>query len=582
MRASGGVATGLALPTVLSVILASAAATAVLAQDFEHVAPRLPATAPPLAVQTPAEAPPASEDQTVLIPELKGIVFVGEPADVRARGAVETPPDGVSAAGLPLLAEDSAFLAAAQASVGRPLTRADLEALIALVRDRYRAAGHPFMDVTAPPQNVQNGVVRIVVVEYRLDQIEISGNRHFSDETILRLGGLESGDLLTLPRLREALDDYNRNPFLSVSAVARPGQTIGLTDIALKVEDRTPVRVYAGYDNQGAPSLGRDEWYAGFNLGNLFGQAQVLSYQYTRSFSGRYESHSLSDVIPINSDARLWLFGAYATQRPEIGDGTIFNSDGKTAQVSARLIHDLGRNSALTQSLQLGFDYKRTDNDLEFLGFTVLDSSVEIIQIPIFYTLAAPDRHGQTVLENMTVISPGGLSDHNTDAALRQLVPFADANYAYDRLSVTRTTVLSRGMTWIVRGMSQYASGNLPYSEQIGGGGFGGVRGYDPNVALGSQGVVLSTEVRSGAFGVLPRIDDRMQLGLFVDYAWLSQPDPFPDLPESATLASVGFNVHYSVDRRFDIQMEVGSQLRRAPGANKHDTQIAVTATFSF
>jgi hemolysin activation/secretion protein len=565
-----------------SVLLVSTAPTAVLAQDFEHVAPKLPSSIQPPPVEAPVEVAPASQDQTVLIPELKGVVFVGEPGALQPAGLGETSaPGGVSAPGLPLL-QDPEFLARVRTRVGRPLTRADLDALIGLTRDWYRSAGHPFMEVTAPPQNVQSGVMQIVVTEYRLDQVEISGARHFSDATILRMGGLKSGDLLTLPRLREALDDYNRNPFMSVSAVAKPGGTTGLTDIALKVEDRTPFRVYAGYDNQGAPSLGRDEWYAGFNIGNLFGQAQVLSYQYTRSFSGRYESHSLSDVIPINSDARLWLFGAYATQRPEIGNGTIFASEGQTSQVSVRLIRDLPCASALTQSLQLGFDYKRTDNDLEFLGFTVLDSSVEIIQIPLVYTLAAPDRHGQTVLENTTVISPGGFSDHNTDAALGQLVPFADANYAYNRLSVTRTTLLPRDMTWVVRGMGQIASGNLPYSEQVGGGGLGGVRGYDPNVALGSQGAVFSTEVRTRAFGILPRLDDQMQLGLFLDYAWLSQPDPFPDLPESATLASVGFNIHYNIDRRFDIQMEVGSQLRRAPGANKHDTQIAVVATFSF
>ena len=563
-------------------LLISALATQVEAQDFEHVAPKLPPVVQPAPIETPPEVTPASRDQTVLMPELKGVVFVSEAGAVQTAGLGEAAaPGGVSSHGLPLL-DDPDFVARARTWVGRPLTRAGLDGLIGLVRDWYRKAGHPFMDVTAPPQNVQGGVIQIVVTEYRLDQVEVSGNRHFSDDLILRMGGLKSGDLLTLPRLREALDDYNRNPFMSVSAVAKPGDITGRTDIELKVEDRTPVRVYAGYDNQGAPSLGRDEWNVGFNLGNLFGQAQVLSYQYTRSFSGRYESHSLSDVIPLHSDARLWLFGAYATQRPEIGDGTIFNSEGKTSQISARYIRDLPRASALTQSLQLGFDYKRTDNDLEFLGFTVLDSAVEIIQIPLVYTLAAPDKHGQTVLENMTVISPGGLSDHNNDASMSQLVPFADANYGYDRLSITRTTLLPSEMTWIVRGMAQIASSNLPYSEQIGGGGIGGVRGYDPNVALGSEGVVLSTEVRSRAFGVLPGVNDEMQLGLFVDYAHLSQPEPFPDLPPGATLASVGFNVHYSIDRHFDVQMEVGSQLRRAPGADKHDNQIAVVATISF
>lgn len=550
------------------------------AQDFEHVAPKLPSVAPPPKVAAPAETTPASQDRTLLIPDLKGVVFVGALSAVQTAGlGPEAAPGGVTAQDLPLL-NDPEFLARVKTYVGRPLTRADLDAVVRLARAQYRLAGHPFMDVTTPPQNVQRGVVQVVVTEYRLDQIEISGNRHFSDGLIRRLGGLESGELLTLPRLREALDDYNRNPFMAVSAVAKPGQVTGQTDIALQVEDRAPYRIYAGYDNQGARTLGRDEWYAGFNLGNLWGQGHILSYQYTRSVSGRYTSHSLSDVIPIDRDNRLWVFGAYATQRPDIG--SVFDSEGHTSQVSARYIRDLPRFSALTQSLQLGVDYKRTDNDLEFLGFRLLDTSVVVAQIPITYTLSAPDRHGQTVVENLLVVSPGDITRYNDDASFRQLVPYADANYYYDRLSVTRTTLLPREMTWIVRGMVQSASDNLPYSEQVGGGGVGAVRGYDPNVALGSQGVLASTELRFKAFGVLPGVDDRLQLGLFVDYADLSQRHPFPDLPDGATLASVGFNLHYDINRYFNLQLEVGSQLRRAPGADDRKTQVALITTLSF
>jgi hemolysin activation/secretion protein len=561
-------------------LLGSAIPALSLAQDFERVTPKLPTAGPPPDVPTPVEAEPVSRDQTVLVPELKGVVFVDAPGAVQTSGlGPETVPDGVAVQGFPLL-QDPAFLARVKALVGKPLTRADLDALVRLVRAQYRLSGHPFMDVVAPPQNVQRGVVQIVVTEYRLGQVEVTGNQHFSDSLILRLGGLRTGEVLSLPRLREALDDYNRNPFLAVSAVAEPGATTGQTDVVLHVEDRAPYRAYAGYDNQGARTLGRDEWYAGFNLGNLWGQGHILSYQYTRSFSGRYTSNSISDVIPIDRDNRIWVFGAYATQRPDIGD--LFDSKGHSSQVSARYIRDLPRFSPMTQSLQIGVDYKRTDNDLEFLGFRLLETAVVIVQIPITYTLSAADRHGQTVVENLLVVSPGDITRYNDDASFRMLVPYGDANYYYDRLSVTRTTLLPREMTWIVRGMVQGASDNLPFSEQISAGGIGAVRGYDPNIVLGSQGVVLSTELRTKSFGVLPQIDDRMQLGLFLDYADVSQRTPFPDLPDGATLASVGFNVHYDINRYFNLQLEVGSQLRRAPGADDRDTRVAVITTLSF
>ncbi|WP_204310334.1 POTRA domain-containing protein, partial [Enterobacter cloacae] len=64
--------------------------------------------------------------------------------------------------------------------LGRPLTRAGLNAIARLVRDAYRAAEQPFLEVSVPPQNVQSGVVQFVVTPYRVGEIRVTGNKHFS------------------------------------------------------------------------------------------------------------------------------------------------------------------------------------------------------------------------------------------------------------------------------------------------------------------------------------------------------------------------------------------------------------------
>jgi len=190
---------------------------------------------------------------------LRGLVFVNgagalQPAGISPEGAG----NGVDVRQLPLLATPG-FDAAVRPYLGRPLTRGDLDAIVRIVQNAYRTSEHPFVDVGAPPQNVQSGVVQIVVTEYRVGAIEVTGNRHFSTRLIQGMSDLKSGDVLTLPRLRGALDDYNQNPFLTVDGVVRPGQSTGTTDLVLEAHDRLPVRVYAGYDNQGVPTLGRDE-----------------------------------------------------------------------------------------------------------------------------------------------------------------------------------------------------------------------------------------------------------------------------------------------------------------------------------
>lgn len=556
------------------------------AQDFERVAPKLPPQPQVPQLPVPQSSPLESGGQTVLVPNLTGLVFVPDMDSLQASGvAPQAVPGGLVVRDLPPLA-DPAFVAKVRAYLGRPLTQADLDAIGRLVSDTYRTNERPFVAVTVPPQNVSNGVIQVVVTEYRAGEITVTGNKHFSTGLVRRLGGLESGDLLTLPRLREALNGYNQNPFLTVSAIAKPGSATGLTDVELQASDRLPLRVYGGYDNQGVPTLDRNEWYVGFNWGNVFGTGGILSYQFTRAFNGRYQSHSASYVAPIDADDRILLFGAYASEKPFIDE--LFESKGHSEQASLRWAHDFTSGGTIRQGLQLGFDFKRTNNNLEFFGFRIFDSAVDIVQLPVIYTASIPDRHGETAIQNLLVLSPGGITSDNTDAAVQAIVPGADANYIYERFAVTRTTRMPLGMDWVLRGMFQIASGNLPYSEQIGGGGVGSVRGYDTNTALGSEGLVLSSELRFPAFSVLGgksgkgAISDEMQVGIFVDYAYLDQPPPIPDRRNNVDLASVGFNVHYLVGRYIDVQLDVGWQLIRPPTQLRKDTKAALVATVSF
>lgn len=551
------------------------------AQDFRRVVPKLPPATPPAPVTAPDEAARISNDQSILVPELKAVVFVNGMGAVQPDGiAPADVPGGVAVRDLPLIA-GADFAARVQPYIGQPLTRAGLEAIAQLARDAYRGAEQPFMEVNVPPQNVQSGVIQFVVTPYHVGAVKVAGNRHFSTRLIEGMGDLKPGQPLDLRRMRKALDDYNQNPFLTINAIASPGDATGATDITLEAKDRLPVRAYAGYDNQGTPLLGRDEWYVGFNWGNVLGSGMILSYQFTRSFEGHYTSHSASNVIPLGPDDRILLFGAYATQRPDLGN--IFDSKGHSSQISGRWAHDLPGTDKIRHNLQIGIDYKRTDNNLDFLGFRVLDTAVEVFQIPLTYSGTFIDNGGRTVVEANLIYSPGNVTPHNDDASLNQLVPFSNSTYGYLRISATRTTFLPKEFSWVVRGMFQGATGNLPYSEQMGGGGIGSVRGYDPNTAMGSEGLILSSEIRTPAFSLLgDKVDDHLQFGIFADYARLWQRKPYPDLPHADEIASVGVNANYTVNRYLDLQVQVGQQLMRAPFATDKKMRASVIATVGF
>jgi len=573
-------------------VLAAMLPVSARAQDYERIAPHEPSASPAPALAPPAAARPAPASRAAVIPRLNGLVFVSGMEEVRTGGlpAKGAGPVGIVTADVPALA-DPGFVAQMRRYIGRPLSLADLQDITAATTDWLRAHSRPFVSVTVPPQNVTSGVVQIVVSEYRVGTVQVAGNRWFSSDLLTAESGIRPGQTLNLDDLEADLAWLNGNPFRTVNTIFKPGQQPGTTDVLLQTQDRPPFRVYGTYDNQGAPTLGRDEWGAGAIWGNVAGLDQTLAYQLTRSFSGRYTAHALSWTAPLPWRDKLLVFGSYATESPDAGP--FFDETGHSGQASLRYVHnlpsvDLGGGLTLRQDFQLGYDFKSTNNDLEFGGIKVFSSDVEISQFPIIYDATLADPYGQTTFQNQLVVSPGGMTGANSDSAFSAVVPGATASYVYDKAGVTRTTFLPDGFSWTVRALAQLANRNLMYSEQLGLGGMDSVRGYDTDAAIGSRGVILSQEVRAPAFslgdmlGLKMPVKDREQLGLFWDYGHVSQVEDIPGEVNSADLSSVGLDLHTSIGDNLDLSFDTGYKLNEVPGVDGRGGFADVALTVGF
>jgi hemolysin activation/secretion protein len=544
------------------------------AQAYHRIAPNLPAGQAAASIAVPPAPRPVPASDQVILAALKGVAFVSGPAQLVKAGLPVTAagPSGITAPGLPLL-DQPEFRRQIAPFIGRPLTLAALNRIASLALAWYRAHRQPFVDITIPPQNINTGVVQIVVTEYRIGRIKVTGNRWFSRTSIRAASGLAPGQIVTLDALENDLSWLNQNPFRHVNAVFQPGAEPGTTNVDLETRDRLPLRAYAGYDNEGVTSLGRNEWNAGVNWGNAFGLGQILSYQYTRSFNGRFTGNSISDTIPLPWRDKLLIFGSYEREVPEIAYG--FNETGHSGQASIRYVRTLPNLPWLIQDLQIGYDFKTTNSNLEFGGIGVFQSQAQINQFPLIYDATETDRFGQTAIENKLTLSPGGMTADNNSAAFQAIVPGAAAHYAYDRFGLTRVTGLPAGFSWVARFLIQRSNHNLLDSEELSGGGPGSVAGYPTDTALGSEGELIAQDLRAPAFsparllGLPLPPEDQAQIGLFWNYADLYQVHPIPDLPNRVDLASAGLDLHYQAGRYVDLQFDMGWQLRKAPGTSK-------------
>ncbi|MGX1197342.1 hemolysin activation/secretion protein [Parvibaculum sp. MBR-TMA-1.3b-4.2] len=586
------------VPAVLGLTLGLALApTLAFAQDFERVAPQEPPAGEEggLELPSPPEAAPETGADKAILPELKGIV-------------VRTAPGAVAKAGVPTKGVDVSALSGADAAaldkvlqpfIGQPLRQRDLAAISRAVIAAFRSEGKPLVDVTFPPQDVTSGTVQLLVMEFHLGKIGVSGNKWF-DASQYRDGlAQKQGKPIDVDRLKRGLSQLNANPFRQVSAVLKPGASLGETDIGLQVRDRFPLRVYVSYDNTGLRATGRDRWSAGFNWGNAFWAGHRLSYQFTTSGDllksrdrgpglpddPRFMAHALTYTVPLPWLDTLEVFGSYDRQVPDIGP--FFGQVGESWQASLRYRHDLPSLDWVNQSVMAGFDYKSSNNDLAFGGVQIFASRTEVDQFLLGYDLTAADDWGQTSFNNTLYLSPGGMSSDNTDSAYAAAGQAdADAHYVYNSATVTRVTGLPKGASWVVRLKGQVADGNLPASEKLGAGGTDSVRGYEVRALNRSEGLLLSNELRSPSFRLLGRavngIEDQGQLVAFWDYAWLVDADEVAGTSQQAAIQGAGVGARYVLDRYLSMRFDMGWQLRRLPGASERGARGAISITLSY
>lgn len=534
------------------------------------------ATKPAEAKTTPADVP--ADDAGIGI-MLRGIVLVSALPQVSPGGAPAT--DGVSVEGLPLIDNDD-FRAQLAPFLGKPISMDLVQTISAEALRYYAKHDRPVVFITSPEQDVTNGVVQFVVTEARVGQIRVAGNEHFKSS--LFKTRLAPGDPILMSRLEGDAAFYGRNPFRYVIAELAPGEETGETDITLRVRDEFPLRVYTGYDDSGVESTGENRLFTGLNYGNLFGLGQEISYQFTSSDDfDQLLAHSAAWMIPLPWMNLLEFSGVYAESRPEMADG--FDLTGESWQVGTRYIIPLPKIDRLKHEVAIGYDFKFTNNNLQFGGVEIFDTPVEISQFSLSYSASLPDKFGQTALDLSGFWSPGEMSGDNTDRSFEATRIGSDSEYFYGTIGMDRVTRLPLDFTLTSFANVQFSGGNLQGTEQFLLGGYSTVRGYDELVASGDSGFLIRNEIYTPALSLLQLIGakkstDILQFLAFHDFGVAEVADPLPGEGKNVELQSVGAGLRWQIEKNLAIRFDYGWQLEDLGLADSSRAHLGVTATF--
>ena len=461
---------------------------------------------------------------------------------------------------------------------------ADAESARAALEKAYHQAGYLTVLVSIPEQRVENGVVRLSVLEGQIERLRIVGSRYFDQGYIRRqVPSLAPGAVPDFPRAQEELAQVSRSPDRRVTPVLRPGTAPGTVEVELKVEDQLPVHGNVELSNRRSPNTSALRLGMGLRYDNLWqrGHSFGLQAQTAPQNTDDVKVLSATYLMPVGrSDAQLMLYAVESRSDVAtvgnvnvIGDGTI---------LGLRYVLPLPSGPRVTHTLSLGADRKEFRESVSLLGADTVNTPITYLPLVAQYNAALAGERRRTQFSAGASFGPRGwFGNEDRDFSNKRFGALSNffvlkADLGHERWSASG---------WGVKGRIdvQFANQPLISNEQYSGGGADSVRGYLENEAQGDDGVRLGAELHTP---LLWTLDEKSGAGLaalgFVEAASLRVQEPLPAQRASFDLASVGLGLRLRGLRGWTGAMDVAWPLREGPQTKSRTAKVLLRIGYDF
>jgi len=455
------------------------------------------------------------------------------------------------------------------------------------ITDLYRQSGYITSRAVLPPQKVENGILKINMVEGTVGTVQVQGNKHFSTALIKRKIDLKPGEAFDYTKLQGNLSFINQYPDRKVQTVLKPGETQGTTDLVLNVKDSLPIHVGGSYDNYASAYLNHSRYQGSITHNNLLGFDDILTVMYqTAEGHNTYQFASARYLLPVTNNTQL----GFAASKDEVELGKEFEdigARGKSSIYSVFMINTLLRDETTDISLTSGFDYKDSFNFASGIETSRDRLRVGKLALKIDKT---DNFNGRTIINNEISQGFAGIWGALEEEDSRASVAGSGGEFTKDVLDVIRLQSMPLESTLLLKGQAQFASDVLTSSEEFQLGGIYNVRGYMPGDAVGDHGVTLTGEMGFPVYGLSrsirapfsqAKLYDATRLAVFYDWGTATLRSVEPGEQKNANLSSVGWGVRYDLPESFSVRMDMAWPLDDEPSdGNSVHTWVKVSKEF--
>lgn len=421
------------------------------------------------------------------------------------------------------------------------LGKAGVNQLMSRLTALYIDSGYITTRVYIPPQDLNTGVLELIVIEGTLEGFSINNN---SDEDRRKLWWAmpaELGNYLSISEIEQGVDQINRVPSANARMKLWPGSETGATHIQVLNDPVDEVRGTLAWNNEGQDNTGRQKIRFGVDADNLLG----INDAWGINFIGSEDTNALT--MNTSFPFRNWTYSLshsyseYLNILPENTD-LFGQSNTSTLSTDYLLFRSGKRKLQWTNSLTV----RRSERQL--LGVTLTPQKLVPIRTSLnlsenlswgFYSLEGGVVHGTKLF--------GATSDPSSTP---RGVPKAQFTKLDGRF--TLVTPLPPWLSYQTSMAWQYTDDLLYSSEQVHIGDKSSVRGFEGTAASGEKGFYWRNDFNFSTASLLQKSGlaesaPWLKYGsifTFFDFGWVE-----PRLKQRADRAAgtgIGLRVNYS------------------------------------
>ncbi len=439
----------------------------------------------------------------------------------------------------------------------RPLTLPELFQARSIITKLYTDRGYVNSGAYIPPQELNDGTVKISVLEGQLEEINVSGTKHLSSKYVSSRLEAAAGKPVNVDSLLSALQLLRLDPLIdNISAELSAGIRPGTSLLDIQVEEADVFNISTSFNNNRSPSVGSNQRSVGLNHGNLFGFGDQFNFNYINTDGS--DSFDLSYAVPFNAKNGT-IKAAYGNNSNDVIEDPFtvldIESESRFYELSLRQPLVLKPN----KEFALGISLSRNESDAVFLEDNSPflsrgadeNGETKITAIRLFQEFV--NRDDQKVLAFRSQFSIGLDALNST---INEDQP--DSTFFAWRGQSQWVRRLDEDFLFLLRGDIQLSGGSLVPLEQFRVGGVNSARGYRQDLTLGDNGLFASAELRIPILR-FKKINGLVQITPFFDVGTVWNNDDVEIT--NSTLPSLGVGLNFSRGTNFNARLDWGIPL---------------------